>query len=334
MFSHKVKPKDLWGMPWRLAFALQADGWWLRSDIIWAKPNPMPESVTDRPTKAHEYVFLLTKRARYYYDADAVREPSQTIGINDGRVIEYSGGPRSGFGQVKPEDETGLTLRFDKRYANPAGRNLRTVWTIPTEPFPEAHFATFPRRLVLPCIQAGTSAKGRCPNCGAPWERRIERDPTEQTQKMADGWDTDPGAHGTFHRHGRQLGETGKPVMAFRTIGWRPTCYHGDGREETCLPFWDPVPCRVLDPFCGSGTVGVVARQCGRDFIGIELKPEYAEMARRRIEHPEPEPAAEVLEGQMALFGNTLSRRDGDDEPTGGAPEGEPGHDRGDAGPA
>ena len=144
-----LKPKDLVGMPWRLAFALQADGWYLRADCIWAKPNPMPESVTDRPTKAHEYVFLLTKSARYFYDADAVREPhsrpwwEESVGpeymtVEDGR---NDGGKRKGNG-------------------NPLGRNLRTVWTIASEPTPDAHFATFPQALAARCILAGCPAGG------------------------------------------------------------------------------------------------------------------------------------------------------------------------------
>jgi DNA modification methylase len=144
-----LKPKDLVGMPWRLAFALQADGWYLRSDIIWAKPNPMPESVTDRPTKAHEYVFLLSKQARYFYDADAVREPAtctprpETSRI-DGHDKYAAGGPHasraSSLGWNRPD----------------TGRNLRSVWTLPTEPTPEAHFATFPAALASRCILAGS----------------------------------------------------------------------------------------------------------------------------------------------------------------------------------
>jgi DNA modification methylase len=129
-----LKPKDLIGMPWRVAFALQADGWYLRSDIIWAKPNPMPESVTDRPTKSHEYLFLMTKGPRYYYDADGVREPHRTP--EEHRASKHG--------------------RQAMRYYAQGGRNLRTVWTIPTEAFSDAHFATFPRKLVEPCIMAGS----------------------------------------------------------------------------------------------------------------------------------------------------------------------------------
>lgn len=129
-----LKPKDLVGIPWRVAFALQADGWYLRSDIIWHKPNPMPESVTDRPTKAHEYVFLLTKNARYYFDQDAVKEKQTQSTIE--RMAE-SGEP---IGTI-PADGT---------------RNIRTVWTIATQPTPFAHFATYPEKLVEPCIKAGS----------------------------------------------------------------------------------------------------------------------------------------------------------------------------------
>lgn len=139
-----LKPKDLVGMPWRLAFALQADGWYLRADIVWAKPNPMPESVTDRPTKAHEYVFLLTKSARYFYDAEAVREPaSDYTAHTNGRGVDVGG----------KHDRT----RINGNVPTPmAGRNLRSVWTIPSAPFPEAHFATFPPALASRCIQAGS----------------------------------------------------------------------------------------------------------------------------------------------------------------------------------
>ncbi len=141
-----LKPKDLCGIPWRVAFALQADGWWLRSDIVWSKPNPMPESVTDRPTRAHEYVFLLSKSARYYYDADAIRE-SLAPGTLErpSRLNGQRRPPKPRYGSP-----TGLERPLDA-----SGRNKRTVWEIATEPYPDAHFATFPQKLVEPCILAG-----------------------------------------------------------------------------------------------------------------------------------------------------------------------------------
>ena len=155
-----LKPKDLVGIPWRVAFALQADGWYLRQDIIWAKPNPMPESVRDRCTKSHEYMFLLAKSERYYFDADAIAEPSTT---NDGRkpyargqVDERGNGHDRGGGELR----TVKTNRDQNARWNVENRNKRSVWTVTTQPFKEAHFATFPPKLIEPCILAG------CPQGG------------------------------------------------------------------------------------------------------------------------------------------------------------------------
>jgi DNA modification methylase len=211
-----LKPKDLVGIPWRVAFALQADGWYLRSDIIWAKPNPMPESVTDRPTKAHEYLFLLSKSKSYFYDADAVREApsSSTIERWGGRAFERVSEP----GTAPDRNDSGGTGERSCG-TNPAGRNRRSVWTIATQPYTGAHFAVMPSALVAPCVLAGSPAGGL-----------------------------------------------------------------------------------VLDPFMGAGTVGLVARENGRDYIGIELNPEYAVMAEhrianrgRRVEDVEALPGQEVL---------------------------------------
>jgi len=198
-----LKEKDLIGMPWRVAFALQADGWWLRSDIIWAKPNPMPESVTDRPTKAHEYLFLLTKSERYYYDQDAVRERTG----NELSLDEYAERTAKGatWQSGMPDGMYAGSHKHDGGRSHPSGRNIRTVWDIATQPFPEAHFATFPEALVEPCIKAGSKA--------------------------------------------------------------------GDV---------------VMDPFAGSGTVGVVALKHGRSFVGLDLQPDYCRMAVKRIEDDAP----------------------------------------------
>lgn len=145
-----LKPKDLVGIPWRVAFALQADGWYLRSDIIWAKPNPMPESVTDRPTKSHEYLFLLSRSPRYYFDAGAVKEPQSDWSFARGSVAANEAG-------VGKASSRGLARGIEP---NPAGRNIRSVWTIATQPYRGAHFATFPKKLVEPCVKAG------CPEGG------------------------------------------------------------------------------------------------------------------------------------------------------------------------
>ena len=249
-----LKPKDLVGIPWRVAFALQADGWWLRSDVIeevqlycpcgcgfqleervwrwsqdrdliWRKPNPMPESVTDRPTKAHEYLFLLSKSERYLYDAAAISEPISEAMHRKPWLMEFSeerpdvGGPFRSNGRRGAVRKSGNLARKpgaargcpDGTGSNVCGsvpwegtrRNRRSVWTVASQPFSEAHFAVMPQALVEPCVMAGS----------------------------------------------------------------RP----GD---------------LVLDPFAGSGTVGVVALRHGRRFLGLELNPDYVAMARRRIAGP------------------------------------------------
>jgi len=150
------KPKDLVGIPWMVAFALRADGWYLRSDIIWSKPNPMPESVTDRPTKAHEYIFLMSKNAKYYYDADAITEAILETTVN--RYAQSTPMTISGQFKGSPKDKRHKDDDGKKIYGRdlPLKRNKRSVWTVATQPFPGAHFATFPERLIEPCILAGS----------------------------------------------------------------------------------------------------------------------------------------------------------------------------------
>lgn len=151
-----LKPKDLVGIPWMVAFALRADAWYLRTDIIWDKPNAMPESVTDRPTRAHEYIFLLSKSERYFYDADAVKEPQS----HNTHARFGKDGMRTGNGRKQAESPNGFIR--DKAAYNaailPNGRNKRSVWTVPSFAFPESHFATFPPDLIKPCILAGCPA--------------------------------------------------------------------------------------------------------------------------------------------------------------------------------
>lgn len=217
-----LKPKDLVGIPWRVAFALQADGWYLRSDIIWSKPNPMPSSVKDRPTTSHEYLFLLAKSPRYHYDWQAIAEPLAESTLRE-IAQGYNGQATKDYEAAGAQDPSAVKARIiaGKRKARTPSpcdskggnqgtggmpiacglvRNKRTVWTIPPKPFKGAHFAVMPEALVEPCILAG------CPEGGI-----------------------------------------------------------------------------VLDPFAGSGTVGVVALRHGRRFFGIELNPTYAAMADRRI---------------------------------------------------
>jgi DNA modification methylase len=210
-----MKEKDLIGIPWLLAFALRADGWYLRQDIIWSKPNPMPESVRDRCTKAHEYIFLLSKGPRYYYDQDAILEAGADASISrlKQNLVEQAGSERvpgkingamkavrravAQHKQAALGQNLGGSLGSNDE---PLWRNKRSVWEVATQPFSEAHFATYPPALIEPCIKAG------CPVGGT-----------------------------------------------------------------------------VLDPFFGAGTTGLVADRLQRNCIGIELNPEYAEIARKRL---------------------------------------------------
>jgi len=262
-----MKPKDLIGLPWRVAFALQADGWYLRSDIIWSKSNSKPESCVDRPTNAHEHVFLLAKRARYFYDNEAIKEPY---------ARKYQDGP--GFGGFANKKNSKYRI-IDNQGNGPnakvgSGCNKRSVWSIPTVPFPKAHFATYPPGLVEPCIKAGTSERGVCPKCGNPWRRMVETnrsytpvDPTTlkgeiRSSKMK-----------LYRSNSKETGEIEGQIETV-TIGWQPSCSCG----------LDPIPATVLDPFFGAGTTGLVTTKLRRNCIGVEISPKYAKMAKKRID--------------------------------------------------
>ena len=246
-----LKPKDLCGIPWRVALALQADGWYLRSDCIWEKPNAMPSSVTDRPSTSHEYIFLLTKRPRYYWDNEAVKEP--TAEPTRTRSDKFGGAAHRERGQ---HSEGGL-------FTGAATRNLRTVWTINTVPFSGAHFATWPPSLVERMVKAGSSEHGVCPVCGAPWQRVLDkgepvnapRNPNDVRPYTANGSTNHGTGATTLHK-----------VRQVETVEWWPTCAHADA---------DAVPAIVLDPFCGSGTTLEVARRLGRIGLGFDLSETY-----------------------------------------------------------
>jgi site-specific DNA-methyltransferase (adenine-specific) len=246
--------KQLLGVPWRLALALQADGWLLRQDVIWHKPSPMPESVTDRCTKSHEYVFLFAKSPSYFYDAEAISEPS---------VI---GKDRRNFG---PQDKGDVRSDGNHRgtYQCDGTRNRRSVWRIASRPYKGAHFATMPPELAETCIKAGTSEHGCCPQCGTPWERITKR--TKLKRPRPADYVKRTGEAGTGSSCANSVAG-----VAVKTLGWKQSC--------KCEPH-EPVPCVVLDPFAGSGTTLAVAKSLGRWSVGIELNPEYIALAERRV---------------------------------------------------
>jgi DNA modification methylase len=244
-----LKPKDLVGVPWRVAFALQDDGWWLRSDVVWHKPNCMPESVTDRPTKAHEYLFLLSKSARYFYDQDAVREPQTGNAHSRGNGAT----PKSDAADVgRVRANRSFHCATSGSPVVPGGRNRRTVWTIPTQPYSGAHFATFPPALAEPCIGAGTSERGVCPRCGAPWERVVE---VERVRR-------DSGGHSPKRAGLNEGGEVTSGLVSNRlpvvtTVGWLPSCACYGGSD---IPRYPSMPDEAEPPvYCEvCGGVGQV----------------------------------------------------------------------------
>ncbi|HUW46792.1 MAG TPA: site-specific DNA-methyltransferase [Dehalococcoidia bacterium] len=315
--SNWLQPKQLLGMPWRIAIALQHDNWLLRNDIIWHKPNHMPSSVKDRLTTAYEHVFLFAKAPRYYFDLDAIRKPFSEgtfLRIRQPNIDNQPGGPKTlalrgespesgnanrpidiaqelshklasgerigknpgDIWEIKEEKLTkhdiavgrignfSYTDPLHTKEYNPKGKNPGDLWRIPTIPFPAAHFATFPPTLIEPIVKAGCP-RWICRKCRKPRERITEPTP-EYAKKLGR----------SVHNHNEDLkrGMRYDKVCnaEYMTVGWSD-CGCGEG--------W--VGGIVLDPFCGSGTALRVARRLGRRFIGIDIVPEYVEMAHRRI---------------------------------------------------
>lgn len=405
----ELKGKQRMMLPARLAIALQDDGWWIRDEIIWAKPNPMPSSVTDRTTPAHEMVYMLTRSARYFYDGTAIAEPfaaSSIVRLSQKTVMDQTGGakqaefdergfnelggsrtpseivktlsarvrkpagwqqdkaahslldhasPRDHDGVGKFGNETPRSLRNSfARPAKDAGgvtgakpqhregrlpinygaevhrsgnkerklgddrgrpdshiggsipwagtqRNKRSVWSIPTEPFPEAHFATFPTALVEPCILAATSARGVCPDCGAQWRR------VEASTKETLGWYPscrcgDPPALPVYPKPPTIPNGTHPEVRDQVLARWQRKCLAVDRRTSAVLAPLAALkvsPAVVLDPFLGSGTTALVAHRLCRHAVGIELNPDFAAMARKRIVGDSPLFGDVTIQGEI-----------------------------------
>jgi DNA modification methylase len=339
-----LKNKDLIGIPWMLAFALRADGWYLRRDIIWHKDNPMPESADDRPTTSHEYIFLLSKQPRYYFDMEAIKEPvtSSTINRLSQPNLPNQAGSTRANGGAKTNGNMKAVGRVYKNLLNDgqkpqsmhiaraegepekqySTRNKRSVWRVPTKPYKEAHFATYPEDLIEPCILAGTSARGECPTCGKAWERvaEVHLVPTEKAAKTFIIDDRDENADANDQGSNRQK-DGHKPgyINDNTTLGWKPGCRcYGlpiiadpprkpsdekkQAKYEIAMAAWraqweelkpqydqcDTVPQAVLDPFNGSGTTGAVSLKHRRKYVGCELNPKYIDLTHRRLGKVQP----------------------------------------------
>jgi len=296
--------KDLVLMPFRVALALQADGWIVRSDVVWHKSNPMPESVTDRPTKVHEYLFLMSKGERYFYDADAIKDPASPgthARISQPTLDEQTGGPKQDAFELnapgrrkhdrRPNEivqalgrKAGVNPKaavnhpgskqnasFSAAVTEPVPMvNSRSVWTIATTPFPGAHYATYPVELAEKCVLAG-SAREACGECGAPWARVVERTAmriakSENRKALAD-------AGASSSARTVPSGTMIEPPTS-KTIGWQSTCEHDDPSGRSV----------VLDPFAGTSTTGVAALRNGRAYVGLDLSRTYlVEHSRERL---------------------------------------------------
>lgn len=299
-----LKPKDMIGIPWRVALALQMDGWYLRCDVIWNKTNPMPESTHDRPTKSHEYLFLFSKSRQYYYDYLAISEEAEWTQ----KRIEHTRGFAMKLGSTEVNEQhhgnrmTGRTMDGHRGPINEDGslrsmvnegipiRNKRSVWTISTKPYPGAHFATFPTELPETCIKAGTSEKGCCPNCGNPWERVQERKQVLAGNSILAGRTLEEiNLTGKWagHQDANHKNLKGSPSAIAETVGWKPGCNCLERQIDNVLDAYSvptPIPCVVFDPFVGSGTTLLVAKQLGRSGIGTDLSHAYLhEQAYKRL---------------------------------------------------
>jgi DNA modification methylase len=310
-----MKPKDLMGIPHRLAFALRADGWYLRADIPWLKANAMPESVRDRPTKAHEYLFLLSKSERYFYDREAIlmnhsrpwweegRGPeymTREEGRNDGGKPKGKGNPQGRNRRTTDWYDLEAAVRAHKRYI----RHLQSIRDnggmlvdedgtplalfANTSSYGAEHYAPFPPDLAYPCILGGSPQRGICPLCRSPWERVVEREAVKKTDR-SEGYATASGQGSRPQLFTRRIPKV-------KTAGWVPSCdcwqdVVDEHEEQLGSPRFSiawlkendpeerihPRPALILDPFSGTGTTGEVCRSLPhpRDYVGLDINDSY-----------------------------------------------------------
>ncbi len=308
--TSSLKPKDLIGIPWRVAFALQAAGWYLRQDIIWHKPNPMPESVTDRCTKAHEYMFLLSKSERYYFDNEAIKEPAQA---DKGNAKSFRGGGSYTGGNSFINSATKERETHGNIPNGDGTRNRRSVWTIATTPYSGAHFATFPPALIEPCILAGSRTAGKRCDCDqlieSPTGSGAIEDPSAivgragMSRPRRDGEGTRQITRLEQRHHAGEMkssphreemavicGPAFAHYIRTDTSGARPLPeqIRQDFMNRGWITYPAPCTCQsypadvVFDPFMGSGTTAQVAIKLGRQYLGCELNPAYADLQNDR----------------------------------------------------
>jgi DNA modification methylase len=325
-----LAPKQLIGIPWRVAFALQADGWYVRANPPWIKPSPMPESTTDRPNVAHESVFLLTKSPRYYFDMDAVRMPSASATLARDAYTRVTSGKDGEYAVVHdhetPSNPNGRHLRTNDfftagldaliehhesyvahlRHVRDNGGLMLSEWDDPvafwlsTRSYNGAHFATWPERLVRLMVLASTSRAGCCRSCGKPWERAVEAKRYEPAIVGAGERDVDTSRGDKTRKLNGKSKEWAESQASRKTLGFRPACPCNAG---------DAIPCTILDPFSGAATTVMTAVGLGRDAIGLDLNPAYLAMGAARVvdslrpvSRLDAPRAARPLAGQLDLF--------------------------------
>jgi DNA modification methylase len=315
--------KNICMIPFRFAIAMQERGWWLRSVVVWHKLAAMPESVQDRPVSAWEPVFLFSKSMRYFWDGEAVRQPN-TGGLPWGQTteapmkIEANGAQgRHGKNSIMRSDRS----HEEKVWYATNGAALRNVWSLGPSPLSSIngtnHYAAYPPELVRRCIAAGSSERGVCPQCGTPWRRVTERQFVPQQDVRDQAKLIKASNKGLDCSNG--WGEAPRGTVNVQTTGWQPSCRCPNAADLT------PRPALILDPFAGSGTTLLVADRLGRDAIGIDLQPDYAAMAARRITNDAPlfatvevERQAEASSKQRDLFSVLDEQMDAEEEAVGG----------------